>query len=98
MSLSIRCPSEIDAVPIEPRSFVKVAMPTIQPPWSGPSRDAAGMRTSSKNTSSNSDSPVICFSGRISTPGSFISKRKNEMPLCFGAVGSVRAMRMPQSL
>ena len=24
--------------------------------------------------------------------------RKNEMPLCFGASGSVRAMRMPQLL
>ena len=51
-----------------------------------------------KNTSSNSEPPVICLSGRISMPGRSIGHRKNEMPSCLAASGFVRAMRMPQSL
>jgi hypothetical protein len=34
----------------------------------------------------------------VSMPGRSMSHRKNEMPLCLDAAGSVRAMRMPQSL
>ena len=85
----------IDA-PMWPRSLVRVAMPTIQPSFSGPISASIGISTSVKKTSSNSASPVICRNGRTSMPGSDMSIRKNEMPLCFGASVSVRAMRMPQ--
>ncbi len=85
-------------VPMCPRSLVSTAMPTPHPPWSGPNRWSAGSRTSVKNTSSNSASPVIWRRGRISTPSRSIGHRKNEMPWWGGASGSVRAMRMPQLL
>ena len=39
--------------------------------------------------------PVISMIGRISMPGASIGQMKYEMPSCFGASGSVRAMRMP---
>ena len=53
------------------------------------------MRTSVKNTSLNMCVPVISTIGRISMPGVCIGQMKYEMPLCFDASGSVRAMRMP---
>ena len=53
------------------------------------------MRTSSKNTSLNVWPPVISMIGRISMPGRSIGQMKYETPLCFGASGLVRAMRMP---
>jgi hypothetical protein len=96
--LSSRRSRPMTLVPMWPRSLVSTAMPTPHPPCNGPSRFAAGRCTSVKNTSSNSASPVICLSGRISMPGRSIGHRKNEMPSCFLASGSVRAMRMPQSL
>ncbi len=54
-------------------------------------------RASVMKTSQNSDEPVICFSGRTSTPGWRMSMRKHVMPLCLGTAGSVRARRRPQS-
>jgi len=54
------------------------------------------MRTSSKKTSLNAWSPVISMSGRTSSPGASIGQTKYEMPLCFGAAGSVRAKRIPK--
>ena len=48
-----------------------------------------------KNTSLNVCAPVISMIGRISMPGASIGQMKYEMPWCFGASGSVRAMRMP---
>ena len=45
-----------------------------------------GTNTSSRNTSLNSESPVICRSGRTSTPGACMSTTRNEMPRCFGGV------------
>ena len=86
------------AVPMCPRSFVSTLMPTPQPPCNGPSNRSAGSETSVKNTSSNSADPVICRSGRTSIPGRSIGHRKNEMPSCLRASGSVRAIRMPQLL
>ena len=53
------------------------------------------MRTSVKNTSLKVCVPVISMIGRISMPGVSIGQMKYEMPSCFGASGSVRAMRMP---
>ncbi len=52
---SSRRSSEITAVPMWPRSLVSTAIPTPQPPCSGPSRWSAGSSTSVKNTSSNSE-------------------------------------------
>ena len=40
-------------------------------------------------------SPVISISGRTVMPGASIGQMKYEMPLCLGASGLVRAMRMP---
>ena len=39
--------------------------------------------------------PVISTMGRTSMPGASIGQTKYEMPWCFGASGSVRAIRMP---
>ena len=49
------------------------------------------------NTSQNSAEPVICLSGRTSTPGWRMDMRKQEMPLCLATLGSVRASSRPQS-
>ena len=48
-------------------------------------------------TSQNSEEPVICLSGRTSTPGWRMFMRKHEMPLCLATLVSVRARRSPQS-
>jgi hypothetical protein len=48
-------------------------------------------------TSEKSEWPVICLSGRTSTPGWRMLSRTQEMPLCLATLGSVRASRMPQS-
>ena len=40
---------------------------------------------------------MACTSGRTSMPGVRMSTMKKVMPLCLGASGSVRAMRMPKS-
>ena len=53
----------------------------------------SGSAASVKKTSLNSHSPEIILIGRTSTPGWPSSTSRNEMPLCFGASGSVRASR-----
>ena len=58
------------------RSLAKVVTATRHPPFTSPTTIAAGIRTSSKNTSQNSRSPVICRMGRTSTPGERMSSRK----------------------
>ena len=72
-------------------------MAMFQPAPGAPSRCDAGTRTSSKNTSQNSASSVICRSGRTVMPGVFMSTSSRLMPLCFGASGSVRQRRKHQS-
>ena len=54
------------------------------------------MRTSVKYTSLNSASPVVCTSGRTSTPGACMSTTNIVRPLCLGFSGSVRTMTMPK--
>jgi hypothetical protein len=49
------------------------------------------------NTSLNSDSPVIWWIGRTSTPGCRIGTIKKLIPLCLGPSQSVRATSMPWS-
>ena len=80
-----------------PRSLASVVFATRQPSCSGPMRFSTGTSTSSKKTSLNSLSPVIWRSGRTSTPGAVIGIASIEIPLWFGAAGSVRTSAMPQS-
>ena len=61
-----------------PLVMVCVAMP--QPAPGAPRRFAAGTRTSSKKTSQNSASSVICRSGRTVMPGVFMSTRNCVNP------------------
>ena len=52
-----------------PRSWASVVLATAQPWCRPPTSWSAGTNTSSRNTSLNSASPVICTNGRISMPG-----------------------------
>ena len=79
------------------RSLPRVTAASRQPSPSAPIRWSTGMRTSVRNISLKCDCPVISVIGRTSTPGVVMSSTKYEMPLCFGADGSVRASRMPKS-
>lgn len=82
--------------PMLTRSLPRVARATVQP-WLGvPTTSASGTKTSEKNTSLNSESPVVCRSGRTSTPGCFMSMTTMVTPECFGASGSVRTVAKPQ--
>ena len=67
-------------------------MPTYQPRCSSPIRLAAGTRTSSKKTSLKWCRLAMLIKGRTVSPGVFLmsSIRRNEIPLCLGASGSVR--------
>ena len=51
-----------------PRSKPSNAMATFQPSPGAPRCRAASVRAPAKNTSLNSESPVICRIGRIVTP------------------------------
>jgi hypothetical protein len=62
-----------------------------------PTRLATGTRTSFKKTSQNSELPSTVWIGRISMPGAFMGRISHEMPLCFGASGSVRTRNSPTS-
>ena len=69
-----------------PRSKPSVAIATFQPVVDRRRRRGrASVRASSKKTSLNSAVPVICFSGRTSTPGWSIGTSRYDRPLC--AVG-----------
>ena len=55
------------------RSLASVVLATRQPPFTGPTTQSSGTKTSSRNTWLNSESPVISRSGRTSTPGADMS-------------------------
>ena len=74
-----------------PRSKLNVTMATRQPSFSAPTTFSTGMRTSSRNISLNSLSPVSVRIGRTVMPGESIGMTIQVMPRCFGASGSVRA-------
>src|SRR5215475_12552606 len=63
-----------------PRSCCKIPMAICQPAPGGPTIRSAGTRTSSKKTSQNSASPVICLSGATVIPGVFMSTSRRLMP------------------
>ncbi len=52
-----------------PRSWDRVELATRHPSFSGPISWSSGTKTSVRNTSLNSASPVSWTSGRTSTPG-----------------------------
>ena len=81
--------------PIDIRSFISVVSDTFQPSLAAPRRCTSGIFTSVKYTSLNSDWPLACLIGLISTPGAFMSRKNMVSPLCFGTLGSVRVRRMP---
>ncbi len=58
------------------RSCISVVIATGQPLPSPPTMLSFGIRASSMNSSLNSASPVICTSGRTSTPSCSMSIRK----------------------
>ena len=74
---------------------MSVVIATFQPSPSRPSIQSWRTRASLKNTSLNSASPVICTSGRTSTPGCSMSTTKYESPPCFGTSGLVRHSSIP---
>ena len=78
--------SDTNAVP---RSKLSVTMATRHPSFSSPTVDD-GHRTSSKNTSQNSEVPSMVSSGRTSMPARSIGTISHVMPWCFGASESVR--------
>ena len=79
------------------RSWLRVLVATAQPPSSGPSSAEAGTRTSSRNTSANSASPVRVRSGRALDPGERMSTTRQEMPWCLATSGLVRTKSAHQS-
>ncbi len=74
-----------------PRSNPSSAFATRHPSLTSPTTWSRGVRASVKNTSLNSESPVIIRIGRTSTPGWSIGTSRKLMPRCLGAAGSVRA-------
>ena len=81
----------------ETRSLASVTFARRQPSPSSPMRFSTGMRMSSKNTWLNECAVVMSMIGDIVRPGVSIGTAKYEMPLCFGASGFVRAIRIPMS-
>ena len=79
------------------RSPANAVVATVQPPPTGPSTAEVGTSTSSRNTSQKLAPPVICRSGRTSTPGADIDTRNMVSPRCLGAWGSVRTRASPTS-
>ncbi len=63
-----------------PRSYASTVIAIRQPSPIWPTRFSRGTRASSKNTSPNSLSPVICRRRRTVTPGVSSLQRMNEMP------------------
>ena len=82
--------SMMSAAQAVPRSKRSVTLVTRQPSFSWPTRFSTGTRTSFRNTSLKSLSPMMVGSGRMSMPGRSIGMISHEMPLCFGASGLVR--------
>ena len=76
-----------------PRSNARVELATFQPLLTPPTTLSFGQRASVKNTSQNSAVPSGWVMPRTSTPGWRMGTSRYEIPLCFGASGSVRVSR-----
>ena len=79
-------------MPDAPRSNESSSIAVRQPSSTAPSTSVTGTRASVKKTSPNSLAPLICLSGRASTPGWCMSISSIEMPLCRELPGSVRTI------
>ena len=75
------------AKPSVPRSCRSVVMATSQPPPISPMTFSTGTSTPLRKISLNSGSPVICVSGRTSTPGACMSTIRYVRPACRCGVG-----------
>ena len=60
---------------IATRSLARVVRASGQPPFTSPTTQSSGTKTSSRKTSLNSASPVSSRSGRIVIPGVAMSSR-----------------------
>ena len=69
-------PHSAPPVDSDTRSLARVTLARAHPRFSSPTRLAAGMRTSSKNTSLNVWMPVMSTIGRISMPGRSMGQTK----------------------
>ena len=67
-------------------SFPSVARATVQPPSTGPTTSSSGTKTSLKNTSLNSELPVVILSGRTSTPSACMSIDHHRDPVVLGHI------------
>ena len=83
--------------PIMVDSLASTSRATAHPLFISPTTFSAGIRTSLKNTSLKWAEPLMVRIGRGSTPGVAKSTKKKVIPLCLGALASVRASRIPQS-
>ena len=83
--------------PMDTRSLPRVERATAHPSSGVPTTSSSGTNTSSKKTSLKSALPVICRSGRTSTPGACMSMTIVVMPACLGASGFVRTVASPRS-
>ena len=82
-------------LPMLTLSLPRVARATVQPPSMGPTTSSSGTKTSLKKTSLNSESPLVIFSGRTSTPSACMSMTIIVMPSCLGTSGLVRTVANP---
>ena len=80
-----------------PRSWASAARTSGQPPFTGPMVFASGTRTSSRNSSLNSERPLSWTSGRHVIPGLRMSTARQLIPRCFTASLSVRTSSRHQS-
>jgi hypothetical protein len=78
-------------------ALLAVVIATCQPLPTSPRRFSAETWTSLKKISLNSDSPVICRSGRTSTPGACMSTIRYVRPAWRDDSGSERVSRMQKS-
>ncbi len=78
-------------------SISKRPRATLHPSFSAPTRLAAGTATSVKNSSQNSDPPLICLIRRISNPGLRRFTMSTEIPLCLGTSHRVRTGQSAKS-
>ena len=82
---------------IDTRSLASVVRARRHPPFTAPTTQSSGTKTSVKNTSLNIAAPVISRRGRTSMPSVCMSTMKYVMPSCLVASGSLRARQIPQS-
>ncbi len=79
------------------RSCCKRRLPTVQPPFSGPTMFSFGALASVKKVSQNGEESLISRIGRGSTPGWCIGIISMLMPSCLRAFGSVRTRQKHMS-